>query len=54
MRANPPMIRFLASIGYTVHKVVPLVYNPQEIREAEQARAELRKIGTETKGQKDG
>jgi hypothetical protein len=54
MRANPPMIRFLAAIGYTVHKVRPLVYNPKQIKQAEDLREELRKITGTTRGLKDG
>ena len=48
------MIRFLASIGYTVHKVRPLVYNPKQIKQAEDLREELRKITGTTRGRKDG
>ena len=53
MRANPKMIRFLAAVGYTVHKVKPLVYNPKHIKQAEDARASLRAITGATKGPKE-
>lgn len=48
------MIRFLASIGYTVNKVRPLVYNPKQIKQAEELRAELRRITGTTRGRKNG
>ena len=48
------MIRFLASIGYTVQKVRPLVYNHREVTEAEKARDQLRQITTKAEGEKHG
>jgi hypothetical protein len=54
MRANPPMIRFLAAIGYTVQKVRPLVYNPREVAAAEKLRAELKKTTNQNRGGRSG